>query len=314
MIASPKALITLLAAKDQVRRGLLDGTSKGIIGVGIDSRPNPHRLIVFAEDAPQAEKFINGIGAKDFSDVFRQTSAFLEFFRMENFVHHLQGFFPAPPADPITLTATSQVKPENGNSGRLGCFVKLANGSTAAITAAHLFHGRNSQKVSTGAAEVGQSKDIVHLKATEFNQADAALFVPSVDLVKNEDLSGGFVSAALVESTVNAKVTHLIGRSSSKDGTVLDTSAAVKIPIYSAPDAYEWYVFDGQILVDGSDFGIEKHSGSPVIMADDGPANTVKKGDVIGLYSSIVRSGQYHFITPIHACMAALGATAIHQP
>ena len=144
---SSASTASLQQDKETIKQGLREGTANGVVGVGIDSINQV--LLVFVREKAEANKFLAKAGVTAPSRLYSKDIGV--FGRFGNFLRRVSRAFSTASAHPcaaISLKPTSVIEPDRGDTGSLGCFVSLGDGTIAALTAEHLFHNRGEQTVS----------------------------------------------------------------------------------------------------------------------------------------------------------------------
>ncbi|HEY3567259.1 MAG TPA: hypothetical protein VGP73_04935 [Thermoanaerobaculia bacterium] len=312
-------LAMLQEQKNKVREKIVAQDAPGVIGVAID--PNKLKLIVFAIRSQPARDFLSrllGPGALDDIDVISgRVLAEGNSLSLEERIKS-RALIKVTAQDPIELFPGSQVQPSDGSLGCVGCFVLLKSGEPVALTVRHVFHDKVGRQLvnfcdDLGCVPCGTSAVLGDLVSGPVNYSECALFdfLANVLPKSNGSLSGGFVGGADVKKVEKESVVSL---ASLKTATVLDSDAMITYPVFlgrrdANGDLVEDEVlFDRQILLEGSFFGQPGDSGAAVVMEKGASDGTFKKGDILGLHSASMVSSDYHFATPLFACLKLLSA------
>lgn len=316
----------LIDKKNIVRDALRRGEIPGVVGVGVDRLAEILRVFHYQNKETRAKKSILNLLGPSFADrvgfqPFRQRTLKAKRVR-RGFLRTRQDVV-APEA--VTLQPADQIAPAKGQEGRLGCFVAVSQGTVAALTVEHIFHEKGTKQgvsVRTCPDDLPQCLTGVGVTREAFsrlqggigivNNADCTLFFPNgyVVLKPGEHKNKGFVSAGDIEKTNLLTVKGLTGHL----GQVLDADSAIKYSVFLADGKQHEVLLDQQILIQSDDLGSEGDSGMLVVLDEQDVSKTFAVGDALGLYIAIIDTGEFHFVTPLHACLTAVGAKEVHIP
>jgi hypothetical protein len=327
-------MLDLEDARNIVRKHIINGTAVGVLGAGID--PTIGKLIVFWSEEKEASDFLH--------DELKGSYKLIQLQR---------GLVPAQPAEisksllgrltvfmkrvsveifKLPLPLSSKIHPHDGRRGRLGCFVETKKGSVAALTVNHLFRWRNPGDLETNPIylcneynQCDSDPDSAIGRSVEFstldfgngtsNAADCALFtltspssIPNAPTVRRSVVEKGQLSQVEGRGVVSlAPKTGL--------GIVLDTNAVIKYEFFAGVDK-RFFLFDHQIFLKngGGNYPLGIHGDSGALIILDQTVGTLGRGSVLGLYSWTSAVNDYHFATPMFACMNELGIMGIYNP
>ena len=177
-------IATLQEWKRKVRTQMIAQQSPGVVGVGID--PTRLQLIVFSIASGLARDFVVRLLGGDALRDIRLVSG--RVLRIKAFLpSEVKGYSELLLRATISVASlqlfpASGIQPGNGgDSGCLGCFVKLANGTVAALTVRHLFHDASAGRDvyffdDRGSFLCGTSVALGSLTPGVVNDSDCALF------------------------------------------------------------------------------------------------------------------------------------------
>lgn len=309
-------------AKERVRAKLRAGLASGIVGVGID--PAKGKLLIFYSNKKKAENFLRNEFGDSFFTFVELYSGKIRGQESRPVSEGVLGFLKAllKRVLPVPLKPASRIQPDNGNEGRVGCFVSLNGGAIGVLTVEHLFFERTLHEVKVKTCKqgcervAGTTLRFGGLQAGVVNLVDCALFSPSADVVltPKKPMTGRFIAEAALKDVEKRTVETLVQNGST--GRVLDVDAAISYDVYLPGQGRQSLLFDNQILIESLTgvFGVEGHSGALVVIAQDEFSSSFRRGDAVGLYSVITDTGDFHFATPFHTCLTVLEASGIHLP
>jgi hypothetical protein len=308
---------SLMEYKAVVRGKVLSHEWPGVVGVGVDAQASV--LIVFTLDkASTATLLFEQFGAElDGHYVLvsgKVASGGARRWLGVETAMPSSGLFALPPSSPI--------KPNPGDLGSLGCFVRLLDNSVGALTVRHCFYGKapgqnvNACEAINSCNTLGGKSvklgNLLAVTAGGVNDCDCALFQVNAGTMSPRNdgrLSGGYVSAGSASNATNAGVVNLSSRLSAR---VIDVDSTITYQVVlgnKGPQGnflFEDVLLDHQILVQGIGFGVFAESGSPVIMEADDSGGQFQAGDILGLYSVEFTECNFHYLTPLFRCMDEL--------
>jgi len=320
---------SLKAAKDQVHGDLIAGRNIGVVGVGIDpgGGGGSGSLELFYSDRILADAIVFNINENfgvrvnprageipvlPLGWLVLANRGVRDFFG--NLMHpQLSGRL--DPASPVTLLPRMKICQQGQEAGRLGCFVKLADGSVHALTARHLFTDDSAEIHSfdgfRAKDKIGNSLKLSSLNSV--NSSECARFkpIPGAVFLGDNKISGGFIPDKTDMSVIEGKKVRCL--SSGAVGVVLEIEGTIMYPLPASPSARK--LFDLQVFVKNAGaaaFGGPGDSGSLVVLEEK--AGSFNVGDAIGLYTWASGMQKYHFVTPFYDCVSQLGIVSIPNP
>lgn len=320
--------ITLADAKKQIRDNLVAGSSgdaHGIVGVGIDPTENSGQgsLVVFYSDQYVAEDSIDSLLGKSKIQIDLRPGKFPLDFALPEEVgsHALKNLFTNLTAP--TLSPSMSICQQGQRSGRLGCFVKLADNSIFALTLRHMFAPPPSPPPPSVLLDVYSCVNNAPLRVIGdslklsviglVNSAECAMFKPSAGatLQRDSQISGNFIKTREDLVAISGKKVKCL--SSGRSGIVVDADAIIKYSL--PPDTGDRVLFVSQVLVKNAEpapLGSDGESGSLVVLGE--ATDSFQINDAVGLYAWTSNTQQYHFVTPFYACASKLGIASIFNP
>jgi hypothetical protein len=318
--------------KNKIRQDIIGDVASGVVGVGVDHINS--KLLVFSIRTVSSKPYLES----KFGEDYYRANIWLRSGRVnlgsarsrawKAWRRLTRGIVSSVTA--LSVKPGSDIQPMPGVEGVVGCFVLLADGAPGILTVQHIFLDLTSADVYLCGFKcvdkIGSLEKVGGISpgpgAGNVNVSDCALFVPqNVQLKVSSKFSGDFVDKGDMQDTVGAPVLNV---ASKKTGNVIDHDAMIVYTVYVGGGRSTQAIFDHQILVDGMNFGEEAYSGSPVVLASNlaraSPRPALPQYAAVGLYSAIVGVGQYHFATPVHACLdnsnisALLRARSIKYP
>lgn len=304
--------------RDKIRSKMVAGKAPHTVGLAIDYVEL--KLISFNDNEEATRKlFLGEFGERGLEDVvlnFAQVNRYSGAPGAEHSPSKL-SIVKLREGD-VDLLPASPIKPDGGSGGRVGCFVKLSNPKDliAVITVRHIFEKPGSEKsVRLDMSDIDVGIPLCFGALTTaggaVNYADCALFSLTGNVTPKDGgmLSGEYIKPEKIPDVTKAIVKRIDVENSGTTGQVLDTEAVVVYDVFlgkrddDGNQISEPVLFDRQVFVGGTNFGDRGSSGSPVVMNEADANGVFKPGDLLGLYSAIIDTDDYHFLAPFHECI-----------